>query len=448
MKKTLLVSGLKCASCEVLLEQNISKIKGVTKVKANQNKGEVVFFINSNIEQHILEKAVLSAGFKIGKEKTPWFSTNKEDYKSMVVSLFLVVLLVYMFQTLNIDRFFSFDIIEPTHLMALIIGVAAGLSTCMALTGGLVLGVAAKYSKTHIATNTAKKFVPHLYFNAGRIASFFFLGGLIGGMGSVLTISKTITGLLVIGVGVFMMFLGLQLTEIFPRLSAYKLGLPKKIGKLFRIDERKENNYSHRNAFFLGILTFILPCGFTQAMQIYAISTGSFIEGALIMSLFAIGTVPGLLGIGALTSFIKGKTFGLLFKFLGVLVMLFSLLNISNGLNVGGFNSFIFGSQGLNEKGVTYFDGKSQIIKSTYSVKDILLPSKFEVAVGKPVRFEIYANDNGEGCMGSVTLPGLENKFYTFEKGKTVVFEFIPAKAGTYNITCAMGMSSGIIIVK
>ena len=41
-------------------------------------------------------------------------------------------------------------------------------------------------------------------------------------------------------------------------------------------------------------------------MQLYAMSTGSPITGALTMGVFALGTAPGLLGVG-LTSIVKGS---------------------------------------------------------------------------------------------------------------------------------------------
>ena len=37
----------------------------------------------------------------------------------------------------------------------------------------------------------------------------------------------------------------------------------------------------------VGVVTFFLPCGFTQAMQIYAVSTGSFWLGGLSLAIFA-----------------------------------------------------------------------------------------------------------------------------------------------------------------
>ena len=49
-----------------------------------------------------------------------------------------------------------------------------------------------------------------------------------------------------------------------------------------------------------------MPCGPLQAMQMYALSTGSLIQGAIAMLLFGLGTVPLMLFIGVFYNFIKG----------------------------------------------------------------------------------------------------------------------------------------------
>lgn len=69
-------------------------------------------------------------------------------------------------------------------------------------------------------------------------------------------------------------------------------------------------------------------------MQAYAITTGSFTIGALTMMAFALGTAPGLLGVGGLTSYLSGTFAKRFFKFTGVLVLLLALFNISNGLTL------------------------------------------------------------------------------------------------------------------
>lgn len=69
-------------------------------------------------------------------------------------------------------------------------------------------------------------------------------------------------------------------------------------------------------------------------MQAYAITTGSFTTGALTMMAFALGTAPGLLGVGGLTSYLSGASAKRFFKFTGVLVILLAFFNISNGYNL------------------------------------------------------------------------------------------------------------------
>ena len=103
--------------------------------------------------------------------------------------------------------------------------------------------------------------------------SFSVLGGVIGYAGSFLQLSATALGLVTVAVGIVMIIMGLQLTEIFPRLNGLRLTLPKSITRALGIKEQSEKEYSHKNAFLLGASTFFLPCGFTQAMQLFAISS-------------------------------------------------------------------------------------------------------------------------------------------------------------------------------
>ena len=83
----------------------------------------------------------------------------------------------------------------------------------------------------------------------------------------------------------------------------------------------------------VGIATFFLPCGFTQAMQIYTLGTGSFLRGALTMSAFALGTLP-VLALLSYSSFSieKSSYAGVFFKTAGIIVLLFALYNLTNSL--------------------------------------------------------------------------------------------------------------------
>lgn len=90
---------------------------------------------------------------------------------------------------------------------------------------------------------------------------------------------------------------------------------------------------------------------------------------------------------------------------------------------------------------------KVQLIKATYGPPLGFYPTEFTVKAGFPVRLEVYASENGRGCMGSITIPAFTSDIQGFVKGKTNVFEFTPTTPGEYPIVCAMGIPHGSLIV-
>jgi len=76
-----------------------------------------------------------------------------------------------------------------------LVGLTAGVSTCMALVGGLVLGASARFAKQKPLATPWEKFTPHIFFTIGRIIAFFILGGIIGWGGSILQLSLTVSSL-------------------------------------------------------------------------------------------------------------------------------------------------------------------------------------------------------------------------------------------------------------
>ena len=85
--------------------------------------------------------------------------------------------------------------------------------------------------------------------------------------------------------------------------------------------------------FLLGALTFFLPCGITQSMQVAALASGSPVTGALIMGMFALGTLPmlSLLSFGSFR-FAHSRYAPLFLQSLVVVVIGFGLFSILTGL--------------------------------------------------------------------------------------------------------------------
>lgn len=217
---------------------------------------------------------------------------------------------------------------------AFVIGLIASVSTCLAVVGGVVLSLSANSAKS------GGTWRPQAFFHAGRLVGFFVLGGIIGLIGSTFQFSITANVVLGIIVGVVMLILGINLLDVFSPIKKFQLRLPKSFSRyVMNISER---DYYFAPALF-GVGTFFLPCGFTQSMQVYVLTTGSFIEGSMIMFIFALGTFPmlALLSFGSLN--ISNSSWrGTFFKTAGILVIALALLNIMNSLAVLGIMAPLF----------------------------------------------------------------------------------------------------------
>lgn len=459
------ISGMHCKSCEILIEDKIKNFEGVEKINVNCNKGIAeVYFNNEEPDEKELKKELEKMGYilldknseKINNSdinKKELFSKDIKDYKDLFIAFLIFSTLYMLFSLLKLDKIFAVNFSSDSFSIptALIVGLAAGVSTCMALVGGLVVGISGKFAEKNQNLRIGEKIKPHLFFNLGRVLGFFILGGLLGLFGSFIKISFGFSGFLTLIVGGVMLLMGLQLLNIFPFISNIKFTLPKSISRFFGISNDRE--YSHKGTIILGALTFFLPCGFTQAMQLYAISSGSFISGGLIMALFAVGTTPGLIGIGSLASSIKGRFSGIFFKVIGLLVIIFSIFNLNNGYNLAlvSASSLQENINKNNEKTNSNTENTGQldkqIITAIFNVRDDISPTSFKVKANQPVRFEITTLENGSGCMSTIMIPGVYNKADYIKKG-LVVLEFTPTKKGTFPITCAMGVKRGVLIVE
>ncbi len=459
MKKTKIeIAGMHCKSCELLLTDSLRKVKSVEYVIVNRKHGYAEIGHLEEFSINDAHHSIRKAGYGVGREKPKtWFSRNLADYTDVGVMTAIILAFVFIIRDSKIFSFTDFASNNLSNLSAvLILGLAAGVSTCAALVGGMVLSVSAKYAQDNPNTTSIKKFEGQVFFNIGRIAGFFIFGTLLGLLGSVFSISLGFTGFLIIIIGLIMLVFGLQLTGLFPKLSDYQLTLPAGVAKFLKLDNSNGNSYSRKSTLILGATTFFLPCGFTQLVQLYAVGTANPLSSALILGTFAIGTTPGLLGIGALTSFLKGAMSNYFYKFAGLVVVALAIFNISNGLNLSGIKNLLPQvKSGSNPQAkqiektanATMTEEGIQVIKTTYTTSSDMVPNNITLKNSQPARIEIEVNDDGFGCMGSMAFPGLSRQVEMLQKGKNLVFEFTPTKTGVYDITCAMGVPRGKITV-
>jgi sulfite exporter TauE/SafE/copper chaperone CopZ len=436
-RREISIVGMHCKACEKLLADEIRELAGVKNVQVSLRRAAATITADNGHMPDIddIALAVKRAGYRVGRDERPLISRNPRDYKLLLLGVAISVAVLLIFTKFGFD---PGKMISPDAnggiILPLVMGLAAGISTCMALVGGLVVGVAAKHEQSHPGATRLQNFAPHLTFNLGRIIGFMILGGAMGLIGSALTFNPLTLGILTIAAGAFVLIIGLQLTGIFPRLNS--LSLPPKLAEKLGIGKHKSKDFSHAGTVVLGALTFFLPCGFTQAMQLYAVSTGSWQDGALTMGLFALGTTPGLLLVGGLTSLIHGQKAKAILKVVGVFVVTLALVSINSGLTQAGFR---WPESRPSDSAQVATD--TVALELTFIGDSEFNQTELRVKKGQFYAISILAGANGVGCMSAVMLPGLSNDPpQLLVKGKVTTINFAAKSVGEYELTCAMGV--------
>jgi sulfite exporter TauE/SafE len=319
-----------------------------------------------------------------------------------------------------------------------VIGLVASFSSCTAIVSGLVVAVTASAAKSNLELTVAQKIRPHVLFNLGRVLGFAVLGGLVGYLGQVITLSSELNGLFVIIVAALMIIMGMNLLDVWPQAWSF-IQPPKWLAHwVINLSEKK----SWHIPLTVGALSFFLPCGFTQSMQLYALSTADPLRAGLIMAVFALGTAPALLGVGTFASLARGRALKRFSQAAGAFVMVLGIANVQNGATLMGFN-WLASDRLDNEAAVMVADGV-QIVQMEITDAGTYSPDVITVTENTPVRWEIYGTQN-MGCAQTLVVPKLRIQEVLVPGFNEI--EFVAPAAGTYQFSCSMGMVRGTLQV-
>lgn len=434
------IAGMTCGSCEILLERKLKAIPGIKNVQINHRTG--IARITANADRLPDEKRIAAviaqAGYSLVDDAAPTLSSVAPAQRKWmeIGGSLLVIFAVYKLLV-------TFDLLSlaPSTSGALsfggifLIGLVAGTSSCLAVTGGLLLALAAKHNEMHQAETPREKFRPLMHFNAGRLLSYFVLGGLVGVLGQSITLTTKMSGYMSIGVAFIMLYLALTILEIIPK-GSFPIRPPKKLSHW--IHDLSESDHPAA-PFALGAFTFFLPCGFTQSLQLVALASGNFMTGAFVMLVFALGTLPSLIGLSAVASTAKGGFSRMFLHFSGTLVLILAVFNLQSGFALTGFDL----SQALARGNA---DGSAPAAKGT--VQEIAMkvtrsgyePKNLTITAGIPVRWTIDGT-GAQGCTSVLVIPSL-NITKPLTSGMNVI-EFTAPNRGSLAFSCSMGMVRG-----
>jgi uncharacterized protein len=444
MNKTIVkIEGMHCKSCEVMLEERLGQIKGVQRCYVSHKSGKAELTCSEPISQKEIAKAVEQSGYRIASTAEAGQRGKLElmDYAEIGAIALLVGIVALILSQLGLAKFMPNTQGSVSPAVSLLVGIVASISTCMALIGGIVLSFSEAFPIHPDARHPwLGKARPHLLFHAGRIGGFILLGGVLGAIGKGIGLSLSTSGWLILLVSILMLYVGLQTLGVLPNLSRLGFALPNGISK----KAWKLRNSNHPfTPIVLGILTFFVPCGFTQAMQLASVASGSFVAGALTMGAFAVGTFPALMLIGfGSTSIREGKT-EILNRVIGVILVFFALYSMNSGLLLVGSPWTLNSVQGTENAQQSEPTDSIQVVKM--DVDWGYAPNQFKIKKGVPVRWEINGV-NVNGCANSITIPRL-GVFQRLQPGPNVI-EFTPTETGTLPFSCGMGMLNGRFIVE
>ena len=411
------IAGMHCASCELLLERKLKALPGITKVSVNHRTGRAVLHADAANppSPESIEETVHNAGYRIADVSSfsePPVEADNAKWKEIGASLVILFALWKFLQAFDLTSLLPDTTGGAVGLGGiLLIGLVAGTSSCLAVTGGLLLAMAGKYNEVNRSQTPWRKFQPLLHFNIGRLASYFVLGGVVGLLGQSITLSARMTGTMNLAVAFIMLWLALSMLGLLPKQSFIRP--PKRLSHwIAGLAE-----HPHPLApFALGALTFFLPCGFTQSLQLVALASGDFLTGAMTMFVFALGTLPSLLGISAVSSTAKGAGQRLFLRFAGTLVLVLALYNGNNALALNGIDvrQIITGAaatQGGGEAVVK--DGVQEVRMAVKGFQYV--PSSLTIKAGVPVRW-VVDGANASGCTSAIVIPSLD-VFKVLERG-------------------------------
>ncbi|MFH0797895.1 MAG: sulfite exporter TauE/SafE family protein [Candidatus Woesearchaeota archaeon] len=443
-----LIEGTHCSSCAEIIKRQAMKVDGVEDFKFDTHTETAeVTYDNKKTSINKIFHEIERKGYQCYNFGEKEIKSKANQTLGWIFGLAGLAVLAYFFFSFA-DKISMPQITQNMgYGLLFVVGLLTGFH-CISMCGGFVVSYTAKE-----AQEGKSSYKSHLKYGIAKTLSYTFVGAMFGLLGSIIAFTPMIRGAVGILAGMFLILFGLKMLNVIPMLRKFQFKTPKFVTK------RLGNN---SNPIIIGLLNgLMIACGPLQAIYIMAAGTGSMIEGAKMLLIFGLGTLPVMLGFGFLTSYISHKATQKILKASGVIIIILGLIMLNNGLSLAG-TGYDVGSlkTSLGADKVQYNSGSAQAgaVPNNVAVQkdgyqeirmDVLSsgwdPNTFVLKKGVPVRWII----NGKqitGCNNAIQVPkyGLEFKI---KQGEQTI-EFTPNEEGVVSWSCWMGMIKGTFVVK
>lgn len=414
MKVFVKIEGISCSHCLDTIETNLLKEKNIIKVEFQKNIAIIEYV--GKLEKKKIIKLINSLGYLTQESYISDDISLLSDKVKPVEIIIILLIIILVFYLLNkIIGFNIFNVIPTideniTYGMLFVTGLLTSIH-CVSMCGAINL-------LTVINKTTKRSYKKPILYNLGRLISYTALGGIVGLIGSVLTVNKTVTGIIILLAAIVMFLMALAMLGLIP-LKKLKLIRHKTVTA---------------NPLIIGLLNGLMPCGPLQAMQVYALSTASPIKGAISMFLFCLGTIPLMLGTGLFLNKLTGKWKIIVNKIATCLILILSVVMLNQALLYINIDLFKNNDDSTYQKAIlkeTYQEVKINVSYENY--QDIIIQKDI------PVKLIIHVDeDKLTGCNNEIYLAKYKIK-KKLKVGDNII-EFTPTKEETLTYTCYMNM--------
>ena len=415
--RTIHIRGMFCEHCESRIRKALLSLPGVEEAEASfENESAVITCSGEMVSDTVLQKCIEDAGY----EMVP------EDINSLQsLSIIVILLAIWVIaRHMGWARVFNlFPRIETSlSLGALFVtGLLTGVH-CIAMCGGINLT-----QSVLSASAKARLFRSNLLYQAGRIISYTVIGAAAGGIGKVLALSGKGKGIIEIIAGCAIIIMAVNMLGGFKPLRRFRFTLSAKLYSGF------SRRIKANSSFVIGLLNGLMPCGPLQSMQIYALSAGSALRGALSMLLFSLGTVLLMLGFGLISGRLNRKYTQVMLKVSALLIFVMGLNMVGNGFSLSGVSV----SRVNSAKAVTAMQSDGlQILRTEIDYGSY---PAVKIKADVPVRWTIIVPEEKlNGCNGEILIPALDVDL-VLHAGENIL-EFTAEEPGVIPYSCWMGM--------
>jgi sulfite exporter TauE/SafE len=185
----------------------------------------------------------------------------------------------------------------PALTAALLAGLL-GSAHCL----GMCAGISGLFAVNSSVTTMRGQIPMAITYNAGRVVSYAILGIVVGTFGSVIVkASPGMAGTIRMLSGVVIILVGLKVAFDLRLLNPLERMGGTLWSRIAPAAQRLVPVTSIPRAFGLGLVWGWLPCGLVYSVLLIAATTARPVDGAAVMFVFGIGTMPAMVltGLGA-----------------------------------------------------------------------------------------------------------------------------------------------------